>query len=224
MECNEKFKSLDKLIEHINENECGKWLCCRTYLRKHMKKEHKNTNEQDIETEENKKENNVGKEKSETGIMIGDLTNQSNRSEDYDLKNNKTETLQVSKNCGFKYPSKIKHKRIKHVDNQINNKEAKLANTSQKLKWDPGVSSYPLVQLKEVGIKHGSNMLITKSITKKKNQQICASDEKGTRIHNTQENGNTYAEEEANTTSVKEPDITTGSTKNNHDILPYTKD
>ena len=108
------------------------------------------------------------------------------------------------------------------MDNQINNKEAKLANTSQKLKWDPGVSSYPLVQLKEVGIKHGANMWVTKS--KKKNQQICASDEKETRIHNTQESGNTYAEEEANTTSVKEPDITTGSTKNNHDILPYTKD
>ena len=65
-------------------------------------------------------------------------------------------------------------------------------------------------------------MWVTKS--KKKNQQICASDEKETRIHNTQESSNTYAEEEANTKSVKEPDITTGSTKNNHNILPYTKD
>jgi len=110
------------------------------------------------------------------------------------------------------------------VDNQINNKEAKSANTSQKLKWDPGVGIYPLVQLKEVGIRHKSNMSITKSITKKKNQQICASDEEGTKIHNTQESGNTNAEEEANTTSVKEPDITTGSTKNNQDTLPYTKD
>ena len=117
--------------------------------------------------------------------------------------------------------TKKKNKHIKHVDNQINNKEAKLTNTSQKLKWDPGVGIYPLVQLKEVGIKHGANMW---EKTQKKNQQIYANDEKEIRIHNTQESGNTYAEEEANTTSVKEPDITTGSTKNNHNILPYTKD
>ena len=69
-----------------------------------------------------------------------------------------------------------------------------------------------------------SNKLITKSIIKKTNQQICASDEEGTKIHKTQESDNTYAEEETNTTLVKEPDITTGSTKNNHDTLPYTKD
>merc|ERR1712240_731204 len=153
VECNEKFKSIDKIIEHITKNECGGLTCCETYLRKHMKKEQRNTNEQDIEKEDNKEENNERKN-SETRIMIGDSTNQSNRSEDYDLKNNKTETLQVSKNCGFKYPSKIKHKRIKHVDNQMNKKEAKLTNTYQKSKWDQGVGIYPLIQLKEVGIKH----------------------------------------------------------------------
>ena len=54
-------------------------------------------------------------------------------------------------------------------------------------------------------------MLVTKS--KKRSQQICASDETENRIHNTQESGNKYAEEEENTTSVKEPDITAGSTK-----------
>ena len=75
VECKEKFESLDKIIEHIKKNECGGWTCCETYLRKHMKKEHRNTNEQDIETEDNKKENNERKN-SETGIMIGDLTNQ----------------------------------------------------------------------------------------------------------------------------------------------------
>ena len=58
----------------------------------------------------------------------------------------------------------------------------------------------------------------------KKNQQSDAKDEKEIRIHNTQESEKKYAEEEENTTSVKEPDITTGSTRNNHDILPYTKD
>ena len=57
-----------------------------------------------------------------------------------------------------------------------------------------------------------------------KNQQVPLSSEKGTKIHNTQESENTYAEEETNTTLIKEPDITTGSTKNNHDTLPYTKD
>ena len=41
---------------------------------------------------------------------------------------------------------------------------------------------------------------------------------------NTQENEEKYAKEEENTTSIKEPDITTGFTRNNHDILPYTKD
>ena len=189
-----------------------------------MKKEHGNTSEQDIKTEDNKKENNEDKEKSETGIMISDLSNQPNRSADYNLKNDKTETLRVIKNCGFEYPSKIQHKCIKHVDDQISNKEEKSASTSHKLKWDPGVGIYPLVQLKEVGIRHKSNMSLTKSITKKKNQQICASDEEGTKIHNTQESGNTYAEEETNTTLIKEPDIATGSTKNNHDTLPYTKD
>merc|ERR1712240_387264 len=117
-------------------DQCGEWLDCGTSLRKHMKKEHGNTSEQDIKTEENKKENNEDKEKSETGIMISDLS----------------KTLQVIKNCGFEYPSKIQHKCIKHVDDQISNKEEKSANTSQKLKWDPGVSIYPLVQLKEVGI------------------------------------------------------------------------
>ena len=57
-----------------------------------------------------------------------------------------------------------------------------------------------------------------------KNQQVPLSSEKGTKIHNTQDSENTYAEEETNTTLIKEPDIATGSTKNNHDILPYTKD
>ena len=147
--------------------------------------------------------------------------NQPNRSADYNLKNDKTETLRVIKNCGLEYPSKIKHKCIKHVDNQINNKEAKSANTSQKLKWDSGVGLYPLVQLKEGGAEHGANMWEKKQ---KKNQQSYAKDEKEIRIHNTQESGEKYAEEEENTTSVKEPDITTGSTRNNHDILPYTKD
>ena len=109
------------------------------------------------------------------------------------------------------------------MDDQISNKEEKSASTSQKLKWEPGVGIYPLVQLKEVGIRHKSNMSITKSITKKKNQQICASDEEGTKMHNTHESGNTYAEEETNTTWIKEPDIATGPAKNNYDTLPYTK-
>merc|ERR1712240_193210 len=130
VECNEKFKSIDKIIEHITKNECGGLTCCETYLRKHMKKEQRNTNEQDIEKEDNKEENNRRKN-SETGRMIGELTNQSNPSEEYDLKNKKTETRQVSRNYDFKYPSKMKHERSKHVENQSNKKEVKLTNTSQ---------------------------------------------------------------------------------------------
>ena len=57
VECNEKFKSLDKIIEHISKNECGGWTCCETYLRKQEEKEHRNRNGQDIETEDNKREN-----------------------------------------------------------------------------------------------------------------------------------------------------------------------
>merc|ERR1712243_177549 len=34
VECKEKFESLDKIIEHINKNECGGWTCCGTYLKK----------------------------------------------------------------------------------------------------------------------------------------------------------------------------------------------
>ena len=122
-----------------------------------MKKEQRNTNEQDIEKEDNKEENN-GRKNSKTGIMIGEITNQSNRSEEHGLKNKKTETRQVSRNYSFKYPSKMKHERSKHVDNQSNKKEAKLTNTSQELKWDPGVGIDPLTQLKEVEVKHGANM------------------------------------------------------------------
>jgi len=58
VECNEKFESINKIIEHVTKNECGGWTCCETYLRKYMKKEQRNTNEQDIEKEDNKEENN----------------------------------------------------------------------------------------------------------------------------------------------------------------------
>ena len=48
VECKEKFESLDKIIEHINKNECGGWTCCETYLRKQKE------NGQGRETEDNK--------------------------------------------------------------------------------------------------------------------------------------------------------------------------
>ena len=114
--CREKPESVNKDINEDECDQCGKWLDCGTSLRKYMKKEHRNMNEQDRKTEDNKKENNEDKEKSETGIMIGDLSNQPNRSADYNLKNDKSETLRVIKNCGFEYPSKIQNKCIKHVD------------------------------------------------------------------------------------------------------------
>ena len=44
VECKEKFESLDKIIEHINKNECGGWTCCETYLRKQEEKEYRNKN------------------------------------------------------------------------------------------------------------------------------------------------------------------------------------
>ena len=43
LECNEKFKSQEELMEHMENNECDhcrKWICCGTYLRKHKEKEH----------------------------------------------------------------------------------------------------------------------------------------------------------------------------------------
>merc|ERR1712082_592140 len=43
LECNEKFKSQEELMEHMEDNECDhcrKWICCSTYLRKHKEKEH----------------------------------------------------------------------------------------------------------------------------------------------------------------------------------------
>ena len=54
MECKEKFESLDKIIEHINKNECGGWTCCETYLRKQEEKEHRKRTGQDVERENNK--------------------------------------------------------------------------------------------------------------------------------------------------------------------------
>ena len=78
--------------------------------------------------------------------------------EEHGLKNKKTEIRQVSRNYGFKYPSKMKHESSKHVDSQSNKKEAKSTNTFQELEWDPGVGIDPLTQLKEVEVKHGANM------------------------------------------------------------------
>ena len=122
-----------------------------------MKKEQKNTKEQDIEKEDNKEENN-GRKNSKIGIMIGEIINQSNQSEEHGLKKKKTETRQVSGNYGLEYPLKMKHGHSKHVDNQSNKKEEELTNTSQELEWDPGVGIDPLTQLKEVEVKLGANM------------------------------------------------------------------
>jgi len=79
VECNEKFVSVDKLMEHVNENECdqgGKWLCCGTYLRKHKKREHEIINEKGSKEEVNKKDSNEDEEKGEIGTMVCDLSNQ----------------------------------------------------------------------------------------------------------------------------------------------------
>merc|ERR1712243_23297 len=86
VECNEKFVSVDKLMEHVNENECdqgGKWLCCRTYLRKHKKREHEITNEEGSKEEENKKDSNEDKEKGDVGTMGCNVLNQPDRSADW---------------------------------------------------------------------------------------------------------------------------------------------
>merc|ERR1712240_208029 len=203
-------------------DQCGKWLDCGTSLRKHMKKEHGTTSEQDIKTEENKKENNEDKGKSETGIKIGDLSNQPNQSADYNLQNDKSETLRVIENCGFEYPPKIQHKCIELVEDQISNKEEKSASSSRQLKWDPGVGIYSLVQLINVGLRNKLNLSIAKSTMRMKNQQVSSSNENGTQIHKIQESENTYTDEVTNTSSIKTPDTTTASTKSYHDTLPYT--
>ena len=64
---------------------------------------------------------------------------------------------------------------------------------------------------------------MAKSAMRMKNQQVSPSNEKETKIHKTQESENTYADEVTNTTLIKSQDITTGSTKSDHDTLPYTK-
>merc|ERR1711873_321708 len=92
VEFNEKFESVDKFIEHVNENECdhcGKWLCCGTYLRKHKKKDHEITSEEGSKEEENKKDSNEDEEKGEIGIMVCEVSNQPNRSADYSSQNEK---------------------------------------------------------------------------------------------------------------------------------------
>ena len=61
VECNEKFKSIDKIIEHITKNECGGWTCCETYLRKQKEngqgRETEDNKIKDTEREENTQEN-----------------------------------------------------------------------------------------------------------------------------------------------------------------------
>ena len=79
VKCNEKFESVDKVIEHENDgqcDQCGKWLGCGTNLGKHKKKEHEITSGEGIEKEENKKERNEDKDKGEVRIMVYDLSNQ----------------------------------------------------------------------------------------------------------------------------------------------------
>merc|ERR1711873_104411 len=96
VECNKKFESVDKVIEHENEGECdqcGKWLGCGTNLGKHKKKEHEITSEEGSKEEENKRDSNEDKEKGEVGIMVCDLSNQPDRSADYRSQNDKSETL-----------------------------------------------------------------------------------------------------------------------------------
>ena len=108
------------------------------------------------------------------------------------------------------------------MDDQISNKEEKSASSSRQLKWDPGVGIYSLVQLINVGLRNKLNLSMAKSTMRMKNQQVSPSNEKGTKIHKTQESENTYADEVTNTSSIKTPDTTTASTKSYHDTLPYT--
>ena len=157
--------------------------------------------------------------------MICDLLNQPNQTADYSSQNDKSETLRGIEKCGCKHPPKIQHECIPKgtelVDNHITNKEEKSANSSRK--WDPDDGICSSVQLRNVELKKKWNLSMAKSTMRTKNQQVSPSSEKGTKIHNTQESENTYADEATNTTLIKAPDITTGSTKSNHDTLPYTK-
>jgi len=230
VECNEKFESVDKVIEHENKGECdqcGKWLGCGTNLGKHEKKEHEITSKEGSKEEENKRDSSEDKEKGEVGIMVCNLSNQLDRSADYRSQNDKSETLQVIEDCGFEYPSKILHecipKEVEHLDGQISKEEEKSASSSRQLKWDQDVGIYSLVQLTNVGLRNKLNLSMAKSTMRMKNQQVSPRNEKGTKIHKTQESENTYADEVTNTTLIKAPDITTGSTKSDHDTLPYTK-
>merc|ERR1712126_158656 len=46
-ECEKECDSLEKIIKHIHENECGGWICCEEHLRKQKKneKKHRKKNE-----------------------------------------------------------------------------------------------------------------------------------------------------------------------------------
>ena len=106
------------------------------------------------------------------------------------------------------------------MDDQISNKEEKSASSSRK--WDPDDGICSLVQLINVELRKKLNLSMAKSTMRMKNQQVSPSNEKGTKIHKTQESENTYADEVTNTSLIKTPDTTTESTKSDHDTLPYT--
>merc|ERR1711867_378492 len=68
VQCDEKFESIDKVIEHENDGECdqcGKWLGCGTNLGEHKKREHEITSEEGSKEEENMRDSNEDKEKGE---------------------------------------------------------------------------------------------------------------------------------------------------------------
>ena len=93
-ECNEKFESIYKVIEHENEgecNQCGKWLGCGTNMEKHKKREHEITSGEGNKEEENSSEDKESEVEIEeiqevVGIMVHDLSDQSADYSSYDDK------------------------------------------------------------------------------------------------------------------------------------------
>merc|ERR1712112_229713 len=59
VDCNDKFETVDKLIEHENDGDCylcGKYFDCKTNMEKHKKTEHEITSEEGSKVEEKSSE------------------------------------------------------------------------------------------------------------------------------------------------------------------------
>ena len=119
LECNEKFKSQEKLMEHMDENECDhcrKWLCCGTYLRKHKEKEHEMTSGEGSKDKGKKKVSSKDEEIGDVGRMVSNLSSQPNRSGEDSLQKDETRLESAKKLEEINAIEKQKAKEIEKLE------------------------------------------------------------------------------------------------------------